>query len=340
MGKFLELDDVRRLDLNLLVRLLPGRGNWNFFRLRTRGKYIRAILDSWPEMERRGINTPVRVAHFLGQGLIETRWLEATEENLKYSEAALLRSFSVYKRNPQLAKKHAYKDRLIANTAYGTGKLAENLGNTEEGDGWRFRGRGFFQLTGRYNYTKYGDIAGIPLDRDPDLLSSDLRASVAVAAAYWDEHDLSWPADRGHFRAVSRGVNRGNTEASLPAHGEDERVLWTQKVLELLGEPAQYIVGSGRDLDIGSTGDDVRELQENLTFLGYDMIGPVDGIFGNKTRAAVLAFQDMAGLKVTGVADPETVEVVEEHVENSRGQSEASQSTPARIRFRPFEQGA
>lgn len=339
MGRFLELNDTSRLDLNLLAKMLPGSQSWNLVKLLPRGRYIRAIIASWPVLDRYGINTPVRVAHFLGQGIIETGWLTAIEENLRYSANGLQRTFSVYRNNPDLAVKHAKQPERIANTAYGTGRLAEVLGNTEPGDGYRFRGRGFFQVTGRYNYQKFGDIAGIPLTENPDILSKDLKTSVEVAAAYWDHMDLSWPADQGLSRKVSRGVNRGNTEASSPAHGEAERALWTQKAMEMLGAAHDVIDGSGRALDVGASGEDVRKLQEDLHFLGYEEVGNADGIFGRKTRLAILAFQDDAMLEMTGIANEETLAALKEEIETGSREPQVIQSTPSRIRFRPFEQG-
>ncbi|MEM9233366.1 MAG: peptidoglycan-binding protein [Pseudomonadota bacterium] len=340
MGRFLELDDTSRLDLNLLVKMLPGARGWNFVKLLPRGRYVRAILASWPVMQQHGINTPVRVAHFIGQGLVETGWLTATEENLRYSATQLKKTFSVYRDNPRLAEQHHRQPEKIANTAYGTGRLGERLGNTEPGDGWRFRGRGFFQVTGRDNYQRFGDIAGLPLTENPDILSRDLKTSVAVAAAYWDHMDLSWPADQGLARQVSRGVNRGDVKARSKAHSEDQRVLWTEKVLELLGQANQVIDGSGRALSLGMSGKDVFKLQEDLLFLGHEEVGAADGVFGRKTRLAVLSFQDEAGLEMTGVADSVTLEAIAEDIEEGSPEPEVIQATPSRLRFRPFEQGA
>ncbi|RFB05554.1 peptidoglycan-binding protein [Parvularcula marina] len=335
MGRFLELDDTSRLDLNQLVKMLPGRQGWSIVKWLPRGSYVRAILSSWPVLQQYGINTPVRVAHFIGQGLVETSWLTATEENLKYSASQLIKTFSVYRNNPRLAEQHHKQPEKIANTAYGG-----RLGNDQPGDGWRYRGRGFFQVTGKDNYRRFGEISGLPLVEDPDILSRDLKASVEVAAAYWDHMDLSWPADQGQSRAVSRGVNRGDPTHSSPAYHEDERLLWTEKVLELLGAAEQVIDGSGRDLSLGMAGSDVRKLQEDLLFLGHEEVGAADGVFGRKTRLAVISFQDEAGLEMTGIADEETLTAIEAALEDHSKPPADQQATASRIRFRPFEQGA
>ncbi|MEO1405486.1 MAG: hypothetical protein AAFV54_03220, partial [Pseudomonadota bacterium] len=158
--KFFTINDTRLIDLDRLMRMLPVSRGWSFFRLRNQGKYIKAMLASWDILDAHEINTSRRLAHFIGQGLIETGWLRYTEENLNYSREALIATFSYYRDNPDLARQHARKPELIANTVYGR---HPTLGNTEPGDGWRYRGRGFIQLTGRDNYQKYSDITGIDL---------------------------------------------------------------------------------------------------------------------------------------------------------------------------------
>lgn len=84
----------------------------------------------------------------------------------------------------------------------------DDLGNTEPGDGFRYRGRGAFQLTGRANYRKYGDKLHVDLIGNPNQAAAPLYA-FRIAGLYWQDHDLSRWADRGDFREVTRRINGG-----------------------------------------------------------------------------------------------------------------------------------
>ncbi|MEM9738850.1 MAG: peptidoglycan-binding protein [Pseudomonadota bacterium] len=316
--RFFTIDDVTRIDLDKLVGWLPGGSSgWWFFRNKTRGEYVKAMLDSWDVLDRNGINTALRLAHFFGQGLIETGFLNYREENLNYSSDALQRTFSLYRRDPRLARQHHRKPELIANTVYGA---HPSLGNTQPGDGWAYRGRGFIQLTGRDNYARYAQASGVDIVGDPDIISRDLKKSIEVAAAFWRANDLNVWADRDNGEAVSRGVNRGDPTSPNKAHSEAERIFWTnacffvtempdrvrlaraqedEKVIENPGEPVVTV------LKVGDRSEAVRSLQEALLQLGY-ALGTPDGIFGNQTRRAVIAFQEEHGLGIDGKVGPQT----------------------------------
>ncbi|MBK8200017.1 MAG: peptidoglycan-binding protein [Acidobacteria bacterium] len=313
MARIVTINGVGEIDLDKIARLLPGRKGWDILSLTTQGRYIKAIVDSWPVLESYDINTPLRLGHFFGQGLVETGWLKYTEEGFNYSADALIATFRLYRRNPELARQHARRPELIANTVYG-GRA--DLGNTEPGDGWKFRGRGFIQLTGRYNYTKYGEASGVDLVNDPDIIKRDLRKSVEVAAAFWKTNGLNAYADQNDAVKVSRGVNRGNPNDTAPANHEDLRILWTETALSVTQSPQnvapepQPAAPSLKPLSVGSRGERVRELQADLETLGI-ATGGADGIFGQGTRRAVTAFQQENGLPVTGIADQATIEAVD-----------------------------
>ncbi len=308
MAKIVTIKGVGEIDLDKIARLLPGRKGWDILQLTTQGRYIKAIIDAWPKLEEYDINTPLRLGHFFGQGLVETGWFKYTEEGLNYSETGLKETFRVYRRNPDLAKQHARKPELIANTVYG-GRA--DLGNTEPGDGWKFRGRGFIQLTGRANYTRYAEVSGVDLVNDPDILKRDLTKSIEVAAAFWKANGLNAYADQNDAVKVSRGVNRGNPNDTVAANHEDLRILWTETALSITQAPQNVAPEptppspSLKPLAVGSKGDRVRALQTDLTALGYSTNG-IDGIFGQGTRRAVVAFQHENGLPVTGIADAAT----------------------------------
>jgi len=314
MASVVSISGVGDIDLDKIARLLPGRKGWDILSMTTQGRYIKAIIESWPVLQRYEINTPLRLGHFFGQGLVETGWLKYTEEGFSYSADALINTFRIYRRNPGLAKQHARKKELIANTVYG-GRA--DLGNTEPGDGWKFRGRGFIQLTGRANYKRYGDAAGIDLITDPDIIKRDLKKSVEVAAAFWKANGLNTYADQNDAVKVSRGVNRGNPNDTSAANHEDLRILWTgialsvtQAPQNVAPDPATPEAPSLKPLSAGSRGDRVRALQEDLNTVGYNTNG-VDGIFGQGTRRAVVAFQHENALPVTGIADMATIEAID-----------------------------
>lgn len=330
MAKIVTIRGVGDVDLDRIAKLLPGRKGWDILQLGTQGRYIRAIIDSWPTLERYDICTPLRLGHFFGQGLVETGWFRHTEEGLSYSAEGLVRTFRFYRRNQELAKQHAHKPELIANTVYG-GRT--DLGNTQEGDGWKFRGRGFIQLTGRSNYTRYGEAAGIDLVKDPDLIRRDLTKSVEVAAAFWKTNGLNAYADENDAVKVSRAVNRGNPDDPAAANHEDLRILWTHTALSVTQAPQTVapqpvaVAASLKPLQTGSRSERVRELQLDLEAIGIPT-GGVDGIFGQGTRRAVVAFQQENGLPVTGIADGDTITAIDRAADD-----------PARTRAAALDRG-
>ena len=174
------------------------------------------------------VNTPERLAAFLGQVTVETGYFQHTEENVNYSARALTSTFSVYRNNPELAAEHARNPRLIANTVY-----AGRMGNTEPDDGWNFRGRGFVQTTGRSNYTRLSGLLGIDLVAEPDLMS-DPEVALAAALVSWSETGVNQLADVGDLVRVSRAVTRGDPSSSSSGPWENERIDWSQKALAAL----------------------------------------------------------------------------------------------------------
>lgn len=160
-----------------------------------------------------GITTPQRLAAFLAQVGHESAGFTRTVENLNYSAQGLLATWPS-RFTPELAAALARKPQLIAEHVY-----AGRMGNGPKGtgDGWRYRGRGLIQVTGKANYEAVGELLlrhDCPnLVRMPEVLAEPKWAALS-AAAYWHDHDLNDLADRGAFDQITRRINGGNTGAA------------------------------------------------------------------------------------------------------------------------------
>lgn len=164
-------------------------------------KELNAILKKY------SINrNPRRFTHFMAQLAHESAHFTALEENLRYSGEALWRSWPHRFDSAEHAKTFEYDPERIANRVY-----SNRMGNGDEasGDGWRYRGRGFIQLTGKTNYTKIGSRLGVNLVETPDLLASDHLIAFRAAADFWDWRDLNKHADKDDLKKVTRIINGG-----------------------------------------------------------------------------------------------------------------------------------
>lgn len=168
-----------------------------------------------------GIDTPARVAAFLAQVAHESADFTRVTENLNYSAFGLASTWPSRFRLPngqpnELAHALHRNPIAIANHVY-----ANRMGNGDVAseDGWRYRGRGLKQLTGRANYAACGEGIGLDLIGHPELLEEP-DAAVESACWYWREHGLNALADAGDFEGVTRRINGG-----LIGHGtlDDDR---------------------------------------------------------------------------------------------------------------------
>jgi len=156
------------------------------------------------EAARRQIDTPARVSAWMGQMAVESAYFTVFSENLNYSAEALVATWPT--RFPAaIAARYAHNPPRIANRAY-----AGRMGNGDEagGDGWRFRGRGVLQTTGRANYAQAAALTGLDLVAEPDLLLAPANA-VLAAGAYWQSRAINPLADAGDIEGVTRAVNGG-----------------------------------------------------------------------------------------------------------------------------------
>lgn len=154
-----------------------------------------------------GLTTPIAVASLLGIAGGECRW-KLVEEGFKYSADRLLQVFpSVFKGDKDLAQKYAGNpNNTLPEFLYGyTTNKGKGLGNTQEGDGGKFIGRGYIQLTGRSNYARYGTMIGQDLIGNPQLLNSpDIAAEVAVK--YMLDRCKVSQSDPGYFEAACKAI--------------------------------------------------------------------------------------------------------------------------------------
>jgi putative chitinase len=146
------------------------------------------------------LTTPLRVAHFMGQTAHESGGMRNFVENLNYTAGRIR---IIWPRLSARADDLEHHPESLANAAY-----ADRLGNGSEqsGDGWRFRGRGIIQITGRGNYSHFGAAAGLNLIQNPDE-AAEPSAAVRVALAFWLSRKCNAAADKNDVEGVTRLVN-------------------------------------------------------------------------------------------------------------------------------------
>lgn len=173
-------------------------------------------------MEKYGINTPKRQAAFIGQCAHESNNFRSLEEDLHYSANALMRVWPSRFPDHDVAEKYANQPEKIANKVY-----SGRLGNNEEGDGWKYHGRGLIQLTGKDNYKACGEALGQPLLDNPELV---LQPEIATMSAgwFWNKKGLNSLADAGDFDTMTKRINGG-------LNGLDDRKAKIAKALSVLG---------------------------------------------------------------------------------------------------------
>lgn len=161
------------------------------------------------------INTPLRLAHFLAQCEHESNNFKAINENLNYSAKGLLTTFKKYF-SEETAKLYEYKPEKIANIVY-----ANRIGNGDKtsGDGWKYRGRGYIQLTGKDNYKAFSKTINENVVENPDLVS--LKYPLLSAAWYWNSRNLNTLADKGSTELIVKSITKKVNGGTL---GLQERI--------------------------------------------------------------------------------------------------------------------
>ena len=187
-----------------------------------------ALITEHEALRAAGLLEPGHRLHvFLAQLGHESAGLTRCVESLYYTRPETLMAVwpsrfpTVETAGPYLRRSRALAERVYGGRA--------SLGNTEPGDGARFIGRGFLQITGRANYRALGKRVGLDLEAEPELAA---RPDIAVrlACAYWTMRRINQACDAGSFRAVTRRINGGLT-------GYEDRVAWLEKARACMAWP-------------------------------------------------------------------------------------------------------
>lgn len=230
-----------------------------------------------------------RLHFFLAQIGHESGGLKIRSENMNFSAERMMQVWP--SRFPDMASTTGFAraPEALANNVYGG-----RMGNDAPGDGWKYRGRGFIQITGKDGYRQVGDRAGLDLVADPDL-ALDPRNCLRIACAFWDWKRINPLCDSGDFQAVTKRINGGTV-------GMQDRFEWLKKVQELV----QWKPRPGaRRTEADLTLDELKMAQRCLKSCGvYD--GSIDGIFGKNSRKGLKLFQAENGLPKTGRLDAKT----------------------------------
>lgn len=258
--------------------------------------WYEACINIFPKYD---ITTVERVAGFLAQCAHESANFTALEENLNYKEETLLKIFARYfgpgKRN---AKEYAKNPEKIANYVYMDEFRSSKMGNVKEGDGWRFRGRGLKQLTGRENYTNFGKSVGMTAEEAADYVATE-KGAIESACWFWNAKKLNAIADTQDIVKMTKIINGGDI-------GLADRKSRFEHAIKVLGgdfTPSAAPVAESAataTLKKGSNGELVKKMQAVLGLTA-------DGDFGPGTEAALKKWQTSKGLTADGVAGPKTL---------------------------------
>jgi predicted chitinase len=202
-----------------------------------------------------------------------------------------------------------YMEEIASGAAY---EGRKDLGNTQPGDGRKYKGRGPIQLTGRANYAAAGKALGLDLINHPEL-AADPRNAFRVSAWWWWQAGLNPIADRRDVNAATRRINGGTNGLT----DRQQRYARTSALGDAV-LPGKAGPIPDRTLRQGDSGNDVKELQTYLLRGGYlpkgdkaKKIPPaIDGDYGARTTKAVKNFQKKNKLTADGVVGPKTIKAL------------------------------
>ena len=206
----------KMIDKDTLSKIMPNANQADIDR------YLSAINAG---LARYNINTPLRIAHFIAQIAHESGSFKFSSENLNYSASALRSVFGKYFKTDEEANAYARNPEKIANRVYG-GRMGN--GDESTGEGWKYRGRGLIQLTGKENYRNCALTIGINIDVEPQKLADNPEAAVLAAGWFWDARKLNDHADKDDVLTITKRINGGT-------HGLDDRKAYLARAKQALG---------------------------------------------------------------------------------------------------------
>ena len=164
------------------------------------------------------------MAHFVAQCAHESGSFKFIEENLNYRAESLMRTWPKHFPTMEIAKQYERQPQRIANRAY-----SNRMGNGDEasGDGWRYRGRGLIQLTGKDNYTFFAGSLGITVEEAAEYLAT-FEGAAQSACFYWEQNKLNRFADANDVKGLTRAINGGTL-------GLEDRIKHTEHALHVMG---------------------------------------------------------------------------------------------------------
>lgn len=253
---------------------------------------MNTVLPKWE------INSVERVSGFLSQCAHESNNFKSIVENLNYSAVQLNKVFAKYfVKAGRDAKLYERQPEKIANVVY-----ADRLGNgnTNSGEGWKFRGRGLIQLTGKSNYSNFAEYKKMSLDEVISYLQTK-EGALESACWFWNSRNINRAADARDIKTMTRLVNGGeNGLADRTEKWEKALIIFGSSSRQPTTAPNTVSEKPNRTLRRGDRGADVKMLQEKLKI-------SADGIFGANTENALRSWQAKNGISPTGVATESTL---------------------------------
>lgn len=253
------------IDGDFILRVAP---RFSGAKAAAQARIVSAISTEFaPTLDSYQINTPLRIAHFMGQVTHECAGFRTTEE---------------------FASGAAYEWR-------------EDLGNDEAGDGRKYKGRGLIQLTGKFNYTRMSETLGVDLVNNPERAAEPLL-SLKIACEYWKSRDINHFADNDDLISVTKRVNGGlnglEDRRSYLRRAKTELARMSGIAIVASQAPGTVV------LRRGSFGAAVGDLQSRLVQSGFCLT--LDDDFGPATELAVRRFQAENGLEQDGIVGERT----------------------------------
>lgn len=261
------------------------------------------------------LDTPLRIAHFLGQCATESGGFTTFVENLNYSAKRLMAVWPKHFKTADFAKKYEYNPKKLANYIYG--EKITSLGNRPgTDDGYNTRGQGLKQLTGLANYTQFNNWVKKHYSGAPDFVKNPEKVQeypwlILSAVWFWTTKKVYELADKDDVVAVTKRINGGT-------NGLNDRQMYTNKAKKIIinipfVKPSEVAKAKPKQAD-PILKDYQAKLNKIATYKKEPSfsVGKADGWHGPKTEAAVKAFQESTGaLNATGILDSATKEAID-----------------------------